>query len=211
MPKPLKPLLEPRKSPVQARSSASVQAIREAAVQVLLKEGKERLTTRRIADRAGVSVGTLYQYFPNKGALLQAVLRDHLDGVAEALRRSCEEWKGATLDQMANGLVEGFMKAKLRHVETSRALYFISDDVGGAAIARQNAVRNVSALASLLESAPQKLIERPEIVASMVLATMAGVSRRMLETGLGNGELEAMQQGLKTMVRAYLQAVTRIA
>lgn len=193
---------------MQARSSASVQAIREAAVQVLLKEGNERLTTRRIADRAGVSVGTLYQYFPNKSALLQAVLRDHLDGVAEALRASCEEWRGATLDQMATGLVEGFMQAKLRHVEISRALYFISDDVGGAAIARQNAVRNVSAVASLLESAPQKLLEGSEVVASIVLATMAGVSRRMLEARLGDGELEAMQQGLKTMVRAYLQAVT---
>src|SRR4051794_24665457 len=57
--------LEPRKSPVQARSNASVDAILEATVQVLLQVGKERLTTTRVAARAGVSVGTLYQYFPN--------------------------------------------------------------------------------------------------------------------------------------------------
>ena len=71
--------------PVQARSTASVDAILEAAVQVLLKEGRERLTTRKVADRAGVSVGTLYQYFPNKSALLQAVLRNHLEGVAQPI------------------------------------------------------------------------------------------------------------------------------
>jgi hypothetical protein len=62
-------LLDPRKSPVQARSTASVDAILEATVQVLLDLGKERLTTTRVASRAGVSVETLYQYFPNRIAV----------------------------------------------------------------------------------------------------------------------------------------------
>ncbi|HEX3471637.1 MAG TPA: helix-turn-helix domain-containing protein, partial [Silvibacterium sp.] len=64
MPRPQQSLLQPRKSPVQARSTASVSAILEATIQVLLDVGKERLTTTRVAYRAGVSVGTLYQYFP---------------------------------------------------------------------------------------------------------------------------------------------------
>jgi len=59
-------LLEPRKSPVQARSATSVKAILEATIQILLDIGKERLTTTRVASRAGVSVGTLYQYFPTR-------------------------------------------------------------------------------------------------------------------------------------------------
>ncbi len=78
-------LLEPRKTPVQARSTASVDAILEATIQVLLDVGKERLTTTKVALRAGVSVGTLYQYFPNKSALLQAVLERHLREVAEVV------------------------------------------------------------------------------------------------------------------------------
>jgi hypothetical protein len=53
-------VLEPRKSPVQARSAASVDAILGATIQVLLRVGKERLTTTKVALRAGVSVGTLY-------------------------------------------------------------------------------------------------------------------------------------------------------
>ena len=72
---------EPRKSPVQARSTASVDAILKATVQVLLKVGKEKLTTTRVAARAGVSVGTLYQYFPNKSALLRAAMRLHMEEV----------------------------------------------------------------------------------------------------------------------------------
>src|SRR6266436_8082725 len=84
-------LLEPRKSPVQARSAASVDAILEATIQVLLNVGKERLTTTRVALRAGVSVGTLYQYFPNKIALLQAALQRHLVAVTEAVERVCKK------------------------------------------------------------------------------------------------------------------------
>src|SRR5260370_21245563 len=84
-------ILEPRKSPVQARSTASVDAILEATIQVLLSVGKERLTTTRVALRAGVSVGTLYQYFPNKSSLLQAALRCHVNEVAKAVDRVCRE------------------------------------------------------------------------------------------------------------------------
>jgi len=59
--------LEPRKTPVQERSTVTVEAIYEATFQVLLTVGgPDRLTTTRVAERAGVSVGTLYQYFPNK-------------------------------------------------------------------------------------------------------------------------------------------------
>lgn len=58
-----------RKQPRQARSSDLVAAILEAATQVLAEVGAERFTTARVAERAGVSIGSLYQYFPNKGLL----------------------------------------------------------------------------------------------------------------------------------------------
>src|SRR6202046_992053 len=104
-------LLEPRKSPVQARSTASVDAILEATIQVLLNVGKERLTTTGVALRAGVSVGTLYQYFPNKSALLQAVLKRHLDEVTNAVELVCERQKGRTLREMVTALITAFLEA----------------------------------------------------------------------------------------------------
>jgi hypothetical protein len=91
-------------------------------------------------------------------------------------------------------------------VETSRALYSVSDDVRGAEIARQNAARNIAVVAAMLESAEEHLKEDARVVAAIVLATMAGVSRRILESERRDGELEAMQRGLVTMVRAYLAA-----
>ena len=77
--------LKPRKSPIQARSGATVEAVHEAAIQVLLADGLAKFTTTRVADRAGVSVGTLYQYFPNKQALLFAILSRHFEEIAAAL------------------------------------------------------------------------------------------------------------------------------
>src|SRR5258707_6099082 len=102
-------MLSPSKTPVQARSAASVHAILEATIQVLLSVGKERLTTTRVASRAGVSVGTLYQYFPNKSALLQAVLKRHLVEVAEAVELVCKKQQGATLRQMVTALITTFL------------------------------------------------------------------------------------------------------
>jgi AcrR family transcriptional regulator len=206
LPKAAKPQLEPRKTPVQARSTASVEAICEATVQVLLSVGKERLTTTKVARRAGVSVGTLYQYFPNKSSLLQAVLKEHLDQVYAAVEAACESVKGAPLEQMADALVAGFMKAKVKNMEKSRAMYFVSDDVGGMAVARTLGSRAVKAIAAMLESAPEGLREDPLVLASAVMAAMAGVSRRMVEASRAPKTMQAMRQELEVMVKAYLRA-----
>ena len=64
------PSISSRKQPKQARSADLVAAILDAAVQVLIKEGAPRFTTARVAEKAGVSIGSLYQYFPNKAAIL---------------------------------------------------------------------------------------------------------------------------------------------
>ena len=87
---------------------ATVDAILEATIQVLLQSGKTRLTTTRVAYRAGVSVGTLYQYFPNKSALLQAALSRHLHEVTEAVEQVCREQRGKPLARMATALISEF-------------------------------------------------------------------------------------------------------
>src|SRR6478609_9523945 len=70
MPTRRKAQISSRKQPQQARSSELVSTILQAAIQVLAKEGAQRFTTARVAEKAGVSVGSLYQYFPNKAAIL---------------------------------------------------------------------------------------------------------------------------------------------
>lgn len=71
------PPTKPRKQASQARSRATVDALVEATARILVREGFDRASTNRIAAEAGVSVGSLYQYFPGKAALVAAVMERH--------------------------------------------------------------------------------------------------------------------------------------
>jgi AcrR family transcriptional regulator len=199
-------VLEPRKSPVQARSAASVNAILEATIQVLLQVGKERLTTTKVALRAGVSVGTLYQYFPNKSALLKAALKRHMDKVTEAIELVCHEQKGHSLEQMATALMTTFLEAKMRDAKTSVALYAVSSGVDGAKIVQEMGIKSNKAVAGMLKTAREQLTTDPQLVASMLQAVMAGVSRRLLESTAPERQFDTLRRELIFLSCAYLKA-----
>jgi AcrR family transcriptional regulator len=197
--------LEPRKSPVQARSTASVDAILQATIQVLLQIGKERLTTTRVAARAGVSVGTLYQYFPNKSALLQAALKSHMTQVEEAVETTCRQQQGAPLRQMATALVSAFLAAKMRNAKTSVALYSVSSDVDGARIVQEIGVRIHREITRMLASTCDPLATDPELAASILQGMLAGVSRRILESEAPEKAIVPFHRELTLAACAYLQ------
>jgi len=197
---------EPRKTPIQARSTASVEAILEATIQVLLALGKERLTTTNVAQRAGVSVGTLYQYFPNKTALLHAVLKRHLDEVTEAVERVCREQQGSPLQQMASSLITAFLQAKMRHPETSTALYAVSSDLDAARLVKQMGTRTNKAIVQMLASTCDPLNTDPQLAATMLQGALVGTSRRMLESPSPRKELDPLRRELIFFVHAYLSA-----
>jgi AcrR family transcriptional regulator len=168
--------------------------------------GKEGLTTTRVARRAGVSVGTLYQYFPNKSALLQAVLRRHLDEVTGAMERVCQEQRGNDVRQMATALVTSFLEAKMRDSKTSVALYSVSSDVDGAKIVKQMGVRSNKAIVGMLATAREPLAKDPQLVASMLQSTMAGVSRRLLESDAPERQFDTLRRELIFLVSVYVDA-----
>ena len=128
--------LKPRRTPVQARSAATVEMLHVAAVQILIREGLGRCTTTRIAERAGISVGSLYQYYPNRDALLAAVLERHLEDIANAVERTCRECRGAQVGQMGSTLTAAFLGVKLREPQKSKALHAIAQARGGTSLAR---------------------------------------------------------------------------
>jgi len=81
-----RPLIKPRKAASQERSRATVDALVEATARILIKEGFDKASTNRIAEVAGVSVGSLYQYFPGKEALVVAVIERHQQEVMQTVR-----------------------------------------------------------------------------------------------------------------------------
>lgn len=120
--------LSPRKSPAQSRSKFTVEQILEAAAQVFGEGGYARATTNHIAARAGVSVGTLYQYFPNKDAILVALVERHVRSSAGELEAMVETALAERWD--LETMLERFVRAtvalhasapRLHHVLTYEA------------------------------------------------------------------------------------------
>jgi AcrR family transcriptional regulator len=203
------PALKARKTPIQARSNATVDAILQATLQVLTSVGKERLTTTRVALRAGVSVGTLYQYFPNKSALLQAALRRHMDQVRSAIEKVCAQQQCESLLDMGTALIFAYLDAKMQNVRASAALYAVSSDVDGATIAKAAGQRSRRAIVELFATAKEPLAKDPEIIATAVVSALNGFSRSLLESKSPELQLESMRDELTILVHAYLRTCIR--
>ncbi|MDQ0463980.1 AcrR family transcriptional regulator [Caulobacter ginsengisoli] len=119
--------LSPRKQPVQARSRALVEAILVAAARVLEQSGLEGFNTNRVAEAAGVSVGSLYQYFPGKTALLAALVRQDAAAFGEALTQAANQ--GATLRETAEALIDVMIAHQSERPALARALDFAERDL----------------------------------------------------------------------------------
>lgn len=109
-----------RKEPRQARSRATTDAILDAAAHILGERGWTGLTTNAVAEVAGVSIGSLYQYFPNKLALIEAVRRRHFDDVLAVLRAAADE-KTSRQRRIA-ALVDGMITIHSRYPAAHRVL-----------------------------------------------------------------------------------------
>ncbi len=110
-----------RKAPRQARSNELVNAILQAAVQVLAQEGAQRFTTARVAERAGVSVGSLYQYFPNKAAILFRLQSDEWRQTSHLLGEVLNDSARPPLDRLRS-LVHTFIRSECEEAAVRVAL-----------------------------------------------------------------------------------------
>jgi AcrR family transcriptional regulator len=199
-------LLRPRKTPVQARSTSTVEAIFTATIQVLIEFGLKRLTTTRVAERAGASVGTLYQYFPNKSALLAAVLEKHLVQVVEAVESACQAAKGKSLDDIAKDIVTAFVSAKLREPKTSMALYAVAAEVGGTEVVARMTQRSQLALCDVLACASDAKFDDTRTVSFVLTTAMVGPVQGLLAMGAPALMARSVTSQLVHLATAYLRA-----
>lgn len=200
--------LEPRKTPVQARATVTVGAICEATIQVLLSHGADRLTTTRVADRAGVSVGTLYQYYPNKRSLLFAVFEDHMDKVSRAVETACANACHKSMSEMIRQVVEAFVDVKMRRADISVALYKVAPDVGGPALVKQAGHRLRKAIETMLLTAPDLKLSPDRFAIDMMLSAMSGAMRSALEAGASPAMFRKVREHLVLLCQSYMAAAT---
>jgi AcrR family transcriptional regulator len=197
---------EPRKTPIQARSAVTVESISEATIQVLLSHGAERLTTTRVAERAGVSVGTLYQYYPNKKSLLFAVVENHLNNVAAKVEVACENARHKPLAEMIREMVEAFVDAKMERADISVALYRVSADLGGAALIKRVGQRTRKAVEAMLQTAPDAKLPVDKVTIDMMLAALAGAIRALLEGAQSPAIVRKSREQLVLLCQSYMAA-----
>ena len=203
--------IQSRKTPVQSRSTVTVEAILEATIQVLLTVGAERLTTTLIAQRAGVSVGTLYQYFPNKQSVLHAVLEVHLTKVVVAVERACAEARQQPVAVMAERIVEAFVTAKLERADASVALYAVSSNAEANALMQRLRRRSWRALAGMLVTATDASFDDPAATSETLYAAMVGATRAALEGGATSKMVRSLREQLVILCKAYLAAAGGVA
>jgi AcrR family transcriptional regulator len=108
---PRKRSVNPRKLPQQDRSRLTVEAILEATTHILTQEGYDKANTNRIAERAGISIGSLYQYFPNKESLMAALIEQHSDEIAQLMESKLKDLSDAPLEIAIPALIKAVIAA----------------------------------------------------------------------------------------------------
>lgn len=166
--------VNPRKFPRQARARATVEAIIVATAQLLEKEGFEALTTARVAERAGVSVGSLYQYFPNKRALAAAVVDHHSEKLVAAFDAAWQSHE--TLADTVDAMIQAALIAHPHRPELHRALNELAPRVGRAEKTRQISAR----IARLIENVLAR--HRHEMAPDLDPADAEALIETVLET-----------------------------
>ena len=195
---------KPRKRPVQARSEATVSALFEASIQVLLTVGYRKFTTTRVAERAGVSVGSLYQYFPNRQALITAVIERYLGGLRTTIENRCLELRGCTLDQQVTGLVDAVIAAKWQNIEVSRALHEPLADIGGAELLNNMAVKASGSIAEVLRSCADASFRDVDRLALLIVISCSSLLQAAITDQTGALDREALRAHMRAMVLGYL-------
>ena len=199
--------LKARKKPIQARSGATVEAIHEAVIQVLLGEGLARLTTTRVAERAGVSVGTLYQYFPNKQALLFAVLVEHFEEVVAAIERIDVEGPKRPIAELAWSIADAYVSVKIARPDATTALYRVAGAIDQFRLSTDVYQRLKAAVVRVLGHSSDAGFNDFDRVAFTLLSALAGLSRGSFGALVSGPEvLERLRDEARLLCRAYLMA-----
>ena len=190
-----------RRDPKQRRSRQTVEAVLDAVVRVLKRDGAAAVTTNRIAEVAGVSIGSVYQYFPDKRAIYTALHDRHSDEMSRLVERTLVEHAAASLATLLRALVEAMIEAHATDPALHELLREVPHDDG----ARDLPTRLRGALRLAISSrsrTPRDLERRLFVLTHMIDAlSHAAVHKRPPKLSLAAAKEEAVRA-----VLAYIRA-----
>ncbi|WMJ70484.1 TetR family transcriptional regulator [Stenotrophomonas sp. 24(2023)] len=204
---PATPQISSRKQPRQARSNELVAVILEAAAQVLAQQGAARFTTARVAERAGVSIGSLYQYFPNKAAILFRLQADEWAQNTAVLRRTLQEGHAPPLQRL-RALVHAFIRSECEEVEMRVALSDAAPLYRDAPEARQVRSAGEGMMEAFMrEALPAATPQQQALASELIATTLSSVGKRFSSTRPTRADITAYADAVADMFCAYLQSL----
>ncbi|MBB3228528.1 AcrR family transcriptional regulator [Luteibacter sp. Sphag1AF] len=199
-----KPAISLRKKPTQARSTVLIEAILQAAVQVLAEEGAQRFTTARVAEKAGVSIGSLYQYFPNKASILFRLQSDEWRQTAELLQGILQDSTQTPFERLRS-LVHAFVRTECEEaamrvaLDDAAPLYRDAPEAREARAGSDQIVENF-----MRETLPHASPVQRELAADLVMSTLSAVGKQLSESQRTESDIQAYADAMADMFCAYL-------
>jgi len=202
------PQISSRKQPKQARANALIAAVLDAAVQVLRTEGSARFTTARVAERAGVSVGSLYQYFPNKAAILFRLQSDEWRQTSELLNGILTDRAHPPLERLRR-LTHAFLSSECDEAEVRIALGDAAPLYRDAPEADEIRAGSSQIIRDFIgEALPRVNSQTVELVADLIEATFTQVGSGFSETPRSDEEITRYADAMADMFAAYLEKLS---
>jgi AcrR family transcriptional regulator len=203
------PRISTRKEPKQARSTGLVADILQAAAQVLAQDGAQRFTTARVAEKAGVSVGSLYQYFPNKASILFRLQMEEWRGTTELLRGILEDRTKPPLQRL-RAAVHAFVRSECEEAEMRLALGDAAPFYRDAPEAQEPRTSGTRTMQLFMEEALPRAPEATrDLVGDVMMTTLSAVGKHISEAPRTSAEIETYANAVADMLCAYFEGLRR--
>jgi AcrR family transcriptional regulator len=182
-----------RREPKQERSRQTVEAVLEAVQRVLKRHGVEAITTNRIAEAAGVSIGSLYQYFPDKQAIFTALYDRHVDDVRQVIERTMLDCSSASLPDFARELMERLANLHVADAELHDIVSVAVPGADGFKSALQATFEQVISPTQQDRYRPEETERMLFVLPNMVEALVHGVAHQKQATSRERAKDEAIR------------------
>ncbi|MCC6764037.1 MAG: TetR/AcrR family transcriptional regulator [Deltaproteobacteria bacterium] len=199
--------LRPRKRPRQARSRRTVDAIVKAAAEIFSRRGYAATTTNHIAERAGVSIGSLYEYFSSKDALLAALMEAHVEEAEEVLTLAAGEVAAGARDLA--GTIRHLVRTMIALHARDRDLHRVLFEEAPLSRRLRQALRAVEErtvgwVAGLLDAHPQVRVGDVPLAAAVVVRTVESLTHNLVLHGHDDVDVDAYSDEIVRLVTRYL-------